>query len=454
MSLKSKRERRERERMEAGTVEVREFIRKEVEDWEDEEVGRARFKAFSGQRSDWEPTYRFWNHLLLSIARHFHLLIISPSQVKNIWFNRNGLTPLCLDQVLLEMYNEGEIVRCSDVMDPRSGRMSLLLRKFSNLMLRPTPSLQTLLQDRLILAPLLKDKAVEVVKLLSESHWTSSCIVTMKKFHDTCGGPEEASAVLSHLSETGKARYLSIHKKDFVEGIKVSLSSAPVSNISSLDCDVLHLVWTTERLQQQLDVIDRRCEMSRKTALAFLHSGNKKVALRHARELKLANESREKCASFLNRVEEVLSVIANAESTKKVSEAIQIGAKAMKENKISVEEVEFCLQELEESIESQKQVDKALESTPSYADAEHEDIEEEFKKLELEVGSGNLQVPISQTGVDGTVGEVEALESPESLSDTLSNLKLSDNSTRESASKSPMLAMRQNKLKNLVLEAT
>ena len=57
---------------------------------------------------------------------------------------------------------------------------------------------------------------------------------------------------------------------------------------------------------------------SRKTALAFLHSGNKKVALRHARELKLANESREKCATFLNRVEEVLSVIANAESTKKV----------------------------------------------------------------------------------------------------------------------------------------
>ena len=62
-------------------MKVREFIRKEVEDWEDEEVGRARFKAFSGQRSDWEPTYRFWNHLLLSIARHFHLLIISPSQV-------------------------------------------------------------------------------------------------------------------------------------------------------------------------------------------------------------------------------------------------------------------------------------------------------------------------------------------------------------------------------------
>ena len=67
--------------MEVGTVEVREFIRKEAKDWEDEEVGRARFKAFNGQKSNWEPTYRFCNHLLLSIAHHFHLIIISPSQV-------------------------------------------------------------------------------------------------------------------------------------------------------------------------------------------------------------------------------------------------------------------------------------------------------------------------------------------------------------------------------------
>lgn len=58
---------------------------------------------------------------------------------------------------------------------------------------------------------------------------------------------------------------------------------------------------------------------SRQSALASLKSGNKKLALRHAREMKLGTENREKCTSLLNRVEEVLSVIANAESTKKVS---------------------------------------------------------------------------------------------------------------------------------------
>lgn len=94
-----------------------------------------------------------------------------------------------------------------------------------------------------------------------------------------------------------------------------------------------------------------------------------------------------------------------------------------------------------------------IESTPSYTDVEDEDIEEEFKNLELEVGSENLQVPTSQTGVDSAV-EVEALESADSLSDALSNLKLTGNTNRESASKNPMLAMRQNKSKKLELEAT
>lgn len=50
-------------------------------------------------------------------------------------------------------------------------------------------------------------------------------------------------------------------KTKHLQGIKVSLSPAPVSKISNFDYDVLHLVWTTERLQQQLNVIDRRCEM-------------------------------------------------------------------------------------------------------------------------------------------------------------------------------------------------
>ncbi|PQQ12074.1 charged multivesicular body protein 7 isoform X1 [Prunus yedoensis var. nudiflora] len=425
---------------------VREVIRKQVgDDWDDEVMSRARFKALSGQRSDWEPTYLFWRDLILSVARQLGLFIIKPSHLNNQWFNRGGLTPLSLDRVLFEMYNEGEIVLPSvDLVDPTAGRLSQIFTRLTNSMIRRsrTATPQILMsQDRLILTSLLKDKAVEVVKLLSECHWTSSCIVTMKRFQDICGGAYEASALLSHLSAQGKARYLSLSKGDFIEGVKVSLSASSVPSISSLDCDVLHLIWTTEKLQQQLNVIDQRCQTSRKSALACLNSGNKKVALRHVRQLKLANESRENCAMLLNRVEEVLDVIASAESTKKVSEAIQIGAQAIKENKMSVEEVQHSLQEIEESIDTQKQIENALESTSLYTVVEDEEsIEEEFKKLELDIEVNSA-------------GETEASKSAESLIDSLSNLKLVDDGlARTPAVQGTVETIRNNKTETPVLE--
>lgn len=171
----------------------------------------------------------------------------------------------------------------------------------------------------------------------------------------------------------------------------MSFSQTALPGISTLDCDILHLLRTTEKLQDQLEVMDQRCEKSKKSALASLKSGHRKVALRHARELKVVTESREKCTSLLNRVEEVLNTIADSESTKMVSEAIKTGARVMKDIKISADDVHDYLEELEETIESQKQVEKALESAP-YPDIDDEDIEEELLELEMDLESESSQV--------------------------------------------------------------
>lgn len=49
-----------------------------------------------------------------------------------------------------------------------------------------------------------------------------------------------------------------------------------------------------------------------------------------------------------------------------VSEAIQIGAQAIKENKISVEEVQHSLQEIEECIDTQKEIENVLGNLSSW----------------------------------------------------------------------------------------
>lgn len=45
-----------------------------------------------------------------------------------------------------------------------------------------------------------------------------------------------------------------------LQGVKVSFSQAALPSISTLDCDILHLLRTTEKLQDQLEVMDQRCE--------------------------------------------------------------------------------------------------------------------------------------------------------------------------------------------------
>ena len=90
------------EEEEEERLKVRELVRREVEDWDDPVKAVARFKGFSGQRSDWEGRYLFWRDLIIKEARHLRTFIIRPSRLNNIWFRREGaLSPLCLHQVLV-----------------------------------------------------------------------------------------------------------------------------------------------------------------------------------------------------------------------------------------------------------------------------------------------------------------------------------------------------------------
>ncbi|KAI4383194.1 hypothetical protein MLD38_009061 [Melastoma candidum] len=140
-----------------------------------------------------------------------------------------------------------------------------------------------------------------------------------------------------------------------------------VPSVSSLDWDILHLIWSTEKRQQQLDLIDqlhsKQVCWARSSAIASLKCGNKIISFRHEREMKSKSENRAKCASLLTEVEQVLHGIVLA---------IMINA----------EEVERCVGELEEDFHSQKEVDMALGSVP-FAGIEVEDVEDELSELEL-----------------------------------------------------------------------
>lgn len=143
------------------------FVRKEVADWDDEVKSRARFKELSGQRSDWEAVYCFWRHLILKTARHLRIFLIRPSRLR-LWFRRrpDGISPLCLDRVLLEMHRAGDLrlpaTAASGV--PHIFRRAL---QFLSLSLDDRPL--ALSADYYILAPLLEVTVLILTHLPSPS---------------------------------------------------------------------------------------------------------------------------------------------------------------------------------------------------------------------------------------------------------------------------------------------
>ncbi|KAL1544924.1 hypothetical protein AAHA92_21713 [Salvia divinorum] len=396
------------------------FVREEVGDWDDEVKSRVRFKALSGQRSDWEPLYCFWRDLILKTARHLRILIIRPSRLSSLWFRRrpDGLSPLCLDRVLLEMHCAGDLLLPHA---SSSSRLPLIMRRALDFLSSRLPHIMRMALDFLslndhrplaltsdcyILAPLLEERSVEVISKLSENCWTSTCVVTMDNFRDICvGSEEEALAILDYLATHGRATRLVINRHHPIEGVKLCIAPGAVSAASTTDYSLLHLTWTAEKLGKQLHLIDQRYQRSRDLALASLREANKKLALRHTKELKLASQSRERCSALLDQVEKVLQAITDAESSKKVAEALQSSKRAMQENQINIEEVEQCLQELDENIDALKRLDNALEATTTYGGIHDEDIEEEFKALQLELNSTKVKKAVA--------GEAEISEETE-----------------------------------------
>jgi len=375
------------------------FLKSEVPDWTDEVVARARYKGFTGQRGDWESRLHFWRDLVVKCARYLNVVVIDPHMVQHQWFLREGVTPLGIPTVLTEMRKSGELQTEDELLRPPS-----TLSQYTGSMLKNvfmwvgsqvwaisgSAQSRIALPDHLIVTPLLQERISQMIKILSQAEWRQVCVVTLSRFQELCGDPEIAKLMMSLLITQGKGCQIKLGGKENIEGLKISLKGAPVPDATESDKHMLQLYWTLERLHQQLCSLDLRVASTRNAAILALRSGDKQAALRHARRLKILTISKKKCESFMDRIEEVLTFIVDAETTKKVTDAVKVGAQAMKENHVTLDEVQICLEELDDAISQGRETQDALASAPITTDVDDADFEEEFQSLQAEMDGSSL----------------------------------------------------------------
>ncbi|CAK9868737.1 unnamed protein product [Sphagnum jensenii] len=374
------------------------FLEAEVPDWGDEVISRARYKAFTGQRADYEARLQFWKTLVVKCARHLNLVVIDANMVQQKWYLREGVTPLGIATVLKEMHKSGELKTKEELLSSQQSLVqytgSLLKQLFvwagRQVLSTSSPhEHDAALADKLIVTSLLQERKKLVIESLTENQWAKGCIVTMANFQELCGGAETADIIKLVLVLEGKAHEIKVVGRDNIEGLKISLKENLVTAVSENDCHILQLHWTMERLQQQYSILEQRVTISRASTVRAIKAGDKQAALRHARRWKTLNSSKEQCGNFMDRIDEVLTSIADAEATQKVTDAVKVGASAIKEHHVTLDEVHTCLEELNQAISEQKETQEAL-GAPSATDEEDADLEKEFDDLEADIEAESL----------------------------------------------------------------
>eukprot|EP00250_Pteridium_aquilinum_P029955 c40402_g1_i1 orf=272-1537(-) len=371
---------------------VQGWLVSKVPGWDDDVMCAARFKALTGQRTDWEGRFLFWRELIIDLARHLNLLVLDTHAVEHSWFLRGGLTPLCINQVLLEMHQRGDLQNLDNLLETESSLSWFWQQIRKGVIWGSSNKYLTSgsIAGRLVVTPLVHERIVEVTKSISENCWTASCVTTMEHLINICGGEEEASIIKRELIRMKRGRTFVTEGDAPIKGFKISLSEDRVSDVSKLDAYMLHLYWTLEKLSAQMVLLEKAYSRSKQSAIRALKQ-DRITAKRHAQSMHTLAASKLKCTEFQGKIQEVLAFISQAEMTKQVSEAMKVGANALKEHAIPLEDIEACLHELDEAISGHKEVAGVLGSATN--GFEVDDLDLQLTELELQVFGEENEAP-------------------------------------------------------------
>ncbi|GBG72806.1 hypothetical protein CBR_g12374 [Chara braunii] len=230
-------------------------------------------------------------------------------------------------------------------------RMTMLVSWAGKHILSSPPDQETA-QGKYVVMQLLKERVEDVLQnlqLIDGSTVPSDCIVTMEKFVKACGSYEEANLVLSYLILDRKAQRFTAQGRDSIEGLKFTVRAAKNGAVSENDRRILVLHHTASLLQHRYDNLGQRAEESRLAASAAAKVKDKVAALRHLRRYKSLASNRESCLRFLEKIEHVLGVISEAETSKQDVYSVRVkprtysaGMPAMPDEELDALEEEFA----------------------------------------------------------------------------------------------------------------
>ncbi|XP_049883299.1 charged multivesicular body protein 7 [Pectinophora gossypiella] len=384
--------------------------------WSDDVRMNALFAPFrikSANPESWDMKMKFWSDMLRQWCKYKRDPIVSASDAK-FAFQRKGRTPACIDIVVEELFRNGELSPISKYQQILHNPAEGWVRWTARLAFKPAalaltavtsllPATQSLDSDglpkasidstsRFVLESAVQEQATQ---MLENYPLGVERVGTIEELMRNCNwqqSRETFEILVGWLVATGAAT-----KKGDV--VKLAEPNKKVSPVTETDEALVKLVSAESRLCGDAARLSREVASCEAEARAALTLGNRIAAKNHLRRKHRAQQKLEQCEGALENVQQLLHQIRDVDTNaaivntyKTTSEAMKRG---MKEGGLDEDAVHDTMDDLNDVMESYKEVERALSTTTDDLDAA--ELEAELRELMSPGAPGGGGAPAKET---------------------------------------------------------
>ncbi|XP_052773850.1 charged multivesicular body protein 7-like [Mya arenaria] len=361
-------------------------------DWTDDMKMTVMFSPFRDKNlnpKSWDQKIKFWSELIVEECKQSQQALINVQQLREK-FRRKEKSPSCLDTVLQEMLNKGQVKKLSDL--TVEGSDGWLSWGYNRLVKKPVGwSLKWLSREQeqkqppetYVIMDVIKRKAEELVE---RRHRLSEARVSGIVEYDTlqaeqtdlCPTSMEFNLVMRQL-EASKQVVIQT-QEDGNKIVKFIEKEAQKKKIDEQDLHIHRIQKAHDDLKSKIETLLTETKRLAAEAIAYKQKGMTKLAMSCMRKRRLGLSRVDKLTGSMDTLDNILHRIKEAESNEMVLKAIEGGTKALQglNSRTSADDVSSVMDNLADATQTQEEILMEL-STASYIDEpSQEELEEEL----------------------------------------------------------------------------
>ncbi|ELR14781.1 SNF7 family protein [Acanthamoeba castellanii str. Neff] len=338
----------------------------------------------------------FWSERVLpSAMRHTNSLSFTIDQLKSS-LKCDGYFPAGLDSIVAEMNRKGMVVAEGQVAAQTAGWGSWL---WGNLVARPISwgwsqvvapaEAEPATVDpkaRLVLLPLLKAKADEVLSKHADGVFAADHLVTQRQLLDTTGlNAQDLQILLTYMHANGKAALFETARGEKV-AVKLAKAGESKVELNEADKGILQLKETLGSLEKQEGQLSKDIDGCRVKATNWLKKKNKPKAMMELKRKQRLQSVLDKRLSFIENIHQILHTIEQTQTDKEMIDQFKLGVDTLKrvreESGVTVEAVDQVMDDLQDALLDQREIDDAISSgQEQLSSVDEAELEEELAQL-------------------------------------------------------------------------